>query len=221
MINPYIQRKTGSGSNYNFNLQELIKNFSFCEFIYNGSKYESIDFGGFFVMTDKQYVIGYNSGFGVGSHLSAWARFMKEINGGGYINNDDEIIYLSKVCQEKFITARMIYEMVNIDDNGSPKYFGYLHFNFPDKKISLNQLELFKQFYNEYNVDLRLAIAKSKGVFKVSFYSKKTGSVENLNSLNEILKYMEENVNYDYTEKNENEVVIGTPLLNSNINLLK
>ena len=36
----------------------------------------------------KQYVIGYNAGFGTGSHGCALARCMKDLQGGSYTDGE-------------------------------------------------------------------------------------------------------------------------------------
>ena len=62
MDNAFLARKTGGGSAYNYDLTPLIENFTFYDFV---TKIENNqDHGGFLVITDNQYIIGYNAGFG-------------------------------------------------------------------------------------------------------------------------------------------------------------
>ena len=103
LITGFYNRKSGLGSSWNYDLIPLITNFSFYKFI---SDAKSDEFGGFIVITDKQYIIGYNAGFGYGTHASSFTRVMKDINGGGRINSAKELMNLTNECCKKFIVAR-------------------------------------------------------------------------------------------------------------------
>ena len=83
----YHNKLTGN-IELNYDLFPLIKDFDFYSFIDYAEKHKNIvtDYGGFIVITPKQYVIGYNSNFGTGSHLASLARVTKDIYGGGNIH---------------------------------------------------------------------------------------------------------------------------------------
>ena len=210
-------RKNGYSSMYNFNLQELISDFSFYDFINMPPKKDAFDYGAFAVFTDNQYVIGYNSGYGIGTHYSSFARFMKDISGGGNISSIEEAYKLSDKCQMNYITIKINYEEIkNIWDIESRRTGG-VRITIPFRGISLNQYKLFKKFYDKYNEDLKYAIQKSNGTFDVSYQGLRIKTVGKLNSLDEVLKYVEEHVDNDFIPKSENEIIIGTGLEKSRI----
>ena len=152
---------------YNYDLIPLInENFDFDIFIKNGRENVVGDNGGFLVITDNQYVLGYNRGMGTGGHMLAFARVFSEINGGTYQRDIDgnlsfirsgkinkkNVIVNSRLCSSNNLTASIIYEPVMIDDNGYPIYYGYIFFHLADVgKITLKQFNIFEKFYNDYN----------------------------------------------------------------------
>lgn len=210
--NLFFKRKYGNASMYNFDLSELTRDFSFYEFISRSADRNTFDYGGFLVITDNQYVIGYNAGFGLGTHLSSFARFMKDKSGGGNIYYDKDAIVLANKCIFNYITAKLYYEEARTEGSLVHKYFGGIYFTMPIRSVSLNQLKLLRKFYNEYNEDLKYAIKKSNGSFEVSYQGIKTGSVSNLTSLDEVLKYVENNIDYDFIPEEKDEIIIGTGL---------
>ena len=135
----------GNDIDYNFNIREMIDKFNFYDYISNINNCERN--GAFLIITDQQYVLGYNSGLGEGSHNAALARAYKEINGGGKIENSEKII-LTNNCYKDYITARISYEkdgkfiIFNLTEGEK---------NIENKKISYSQLETFKMFYDDYN----------------------------------------------------------------------
>ena len=211
-LSAFFSRKSNTSGMYNYDIRELINDFSFYDFISKAPKRDVFDFGAFAVFTDKQYVIGYNAGFGIGTHYSSFARFMKDIHGGGFINNLNDANKLSDKCMFNYITAKIYYEEARNEGCVTNKYWGGVRFIMPPRQISLNQLKLFRKFYDEYNEDLKYAIKKSNGTFDVSYQTIRGGVVGNLNSLDEVLKYIEEHVDLDYAPEEKDEVILGTGL---------
>lgn len=151
VLNSQINRKSGNGSSFNYELEPLITNFSFYDFVDEAHKYfddETQDHGAFIVITDKQYIIGYNGGFGAGTHLCSFGRVYKDINGGGNINMHNDGIRLSERCENKFITARIVYEKT------SSGYSGYIKFKFPENRVTPSKLEVFKKFVEDYGQEI-------------------------------------------------------------------
>lgn len=180
-----------NSSMYNYDINPLIDNFSFYDFINSKD-----DLGGFIVITNKQYIIGYNSSFGKGTHLSSYARVMKDLSGGGYISNQMDATFLALNCKKTNITARINYEKIG---NGS--YCGGISFDLTLLKdgISKEQLEEFKLFYDDYNEEIE-SISSKLGIqnFYVEFKYKDTnGAVKRhiSNNLDELYKYLCYNVN--------------------------
>lgn len=205
-----FSRNNSYTSMYNFNLEELIGNFSFYDFISNQPKKEIFDYGAFAVFTDNQYVIGYNSGYGIGTHYSSFARFMKNIHGGGNIGSTEEAYKLSDKCQMNYITVKINYEEISNVWDVESKRTGGIRITMPFRGISLNQYNLFKKFYDEYNEDIKYAIKKSNGTFDVSYQGTKVGIVGKLDSLDEVLKFIEEHVDYSVIPEENDEIIIGT-----------
>ena len=215
--NDYIKKATHS-SKYNFQLEPLIKNFSFLDFIKNGIKNKAVDYGAFLVITGKQYVVGYNSSFGLGSHLGAFARTFVDIFGGGNIARDIDAIRYSLRCEQSFITARIVLEYVN---NALYKFFnaGYIFLIVPDDGISYSQYEVFEQFYEDYNSEIKLGSKYcGNNKFKVEFRytdvdgTKLTSSTDSLDSFKEYLKTRinpNKTLNFDTSE-----IILGTEIKN-------
>ena len=211
----YFNRKSGSGSDYNYELAPLIKDFSFYEFFreVEKRKKELNDYGGFLIITNKQYIIGYNAGFGVGTHLSSFARTMKDITGGGNINLN-EAVKLNYICDKNYITARLCYEHNGDNEHGRPLYGGVLNFNLStlDNKITPKQFENFVEFYNDYNEDIKYCISKY-GInnFYVRFtYLDETGKIKYncSNSLDNLYNYLSNSIDHS-KEILEESIIIG------------
>ena len=210
-ISAFFGRKSDTSSMYNYDLGELTQDFSFYEFISQSQKRDTFDYGAFAVFTDKQYIIGYNAGYGIGTHYSSFARFMKDIKGGGYIYNIGDATRLSDTCRFNCITAKIYYEQIRSEGCLDSKHWGGIVFNMPLRAISEDQLKLFRKFYDEYNEDLKYAIQKSNGTFSVSIVSKK-GVTSRLDSLDKVLEYIEENVDYSFEPPSSKEKIVGTGL---------
>lgn len=72
-----------ANGDYNYDIMSLInENFDFYDFIKNGKNTLLTDNGAFLVITNNQYVLGYNRGMGTGGHDLAFARAFSEINCG-------------------------------------------------------------------------------------------------------------------------------------------
>ena len=105
--NAFFANKDTGRSDYNFNLKELTENFSFLDFVFDVQRGEAKYYGGFVVCTPKQYIVGYNAKFGSGSHNASYARFIKDMQGGGKIFSDEDLLRLSNICKNKYIYAKL------------------------------------------------------------------------------------------------------------------
>ena len=209
----FFNRKDCCHNMYNYNLSGLITDFSFYDFICKSQFGDHYEYGAFAVITDKQYVVGYNAGYGVGTHFSSYARFMKDIKGGGYIYNASDAKKLSDKCIFNNITIKIYYEEIRAEGCLPPKRWGGVIVSLPIRKISEGQLRAFKKFYEDYNEDLKSAIKKSNGALSVSLVSSR-GAINHLDSLDKVLEEIEETVDYDFIPPDEKEIIIGTEIEN-------
>lgn len=194
VITGFYDRKKGKGSSWNYDLSPLITNFSFYNFI---SDAKDEEYGGFAVITDKQYIIGYNAGFGYGTHASSFARVMKDFDGGGRINNATELMSLSSKCCNNYIVARIVFENKQ----------GYINFEFP-KKISSDMYDSFEKFYRDYNNEIHSLANRYN--FEVSYkdlLKNENNISKDLDSLNQYLR----NIIYNNEKENaiNDEIIIG------------
>lgn len=213
----YLARKGGGAMGYNYELAPLITNFDFDTFIMDAEKSKDglKEHGGFIVITSKQYIIGYNAGFGEGTHISAFARTTKDLFGGGSISNQNDAYKLTGICCRNYITARIVYECIGYNENRTPIYAGYIKFNLNEfgNKITLGQFETFKTFYNDYNADIKY-VTKKCGLnkFYVRFcYQDSNGKGhENISdSLDALYNHLENNIDMEKTIFDEYEIIIG------------
>jgi len=157
--NSYGSRKSGSTTDYNFDIEQMIEDFSFYDLIYQ-TKAEQGENGGFIVITDKQYIIGYNAEHGIGSHQQSYAKCMAILEGDKQVGGYKDSLYYSEKCQNLFLTGRIIYEFVGHNENFQPRYEGKILFILGDKKITPDMMNAFEEFYNDYNREIESVCAK-------------------------------------------------------------
>lgn len=213
-ISPFLSRKSGGGEKYNYDLSPLINDFSFLDFVHEGLKYREVgnDFGAFLVITDKQYVLGYNAGFGVGTHVASFARTFIDLKGGGRIANDLEALRIAKKCNNEYITARIMYECVGEDEFRNPIYAGSISFTLETLPISKGQFDVFKKFYEDYNKEIELVVKKCSINNFCVWYSYKDENkelcIDQASNLDNLYNFLEKNVDYNKTIIQE-EVLFG------------
>lgn len=126
---------------YNFDVKEMVDIFSLEDFIL--SKDNRIEKEAFLLITDNQYILGYSKGLGFGDYNEAISNSIKDIYGLKDFSYRREIDNISDIIKGNFITAKL----VNSEKRGIS-----ILFNIDEcDKISENQMELFKEFYNKYN----------------------------------------------------------------------
>lgn len=209
IYNGYMARKNGDGSNFNFDLTPLIKNFSFFDFFYDAMHADAEDFGAFAVLTTKQYVIGYNAGFGYGSHYTSYARVLKDISGGGMITNQRDLAFLSFKCMADYITVRICCEKLE------GKRASCITICIPKNGISQEQFDVFEKFYADYNSEIERICNRYD--CRVSFGKHEIPGRRFLsNNLDEVREYLLTIINPEKkVEENFEEVIIGIPLKGS------
>ena len=217
-VSGFVARKSGNGSKYNYELKPLIYNFSFFDFICNALQNKSVgnDFGAFLVLTNRQYVLGYNAGFGVGTHIASFARTFNDLKGRGRIDNDLEAIRLSEKCQKEYITARITYECIGENDNRIPNYSGSINFSIKNLPISQSQFDVFKMFYEKYNKEIELVVKKcSIDNFCVWFTYQNEKGKQGINksaNLDNLYQFLEKYIDNNMILDDFNEVLIGDSL---------
>lgn len=207
----YHNRMTGN-SELNFDIYPLIKDFDFYSFIDYAEKHKNVitDYGGFIVITPKQYIIGYNSDFGSGTHLTSYARVVRDIYGGGVIHSNDEAKKLASYCLDKFIVASIMYEC--IEEYGVAKCSGYISFDIKNRSISLEEFYSFERFYNDYNNEIKRVISKyGKDKFNVVINIKNDSKIERIvtDCLDELYIYLKNNIDYGIYNDYYDEIIIG------------
>ena len=205
----YYTRGRNESDKYNFSLAPLIEDFSFIDFCNNGF---TDDHGGFLVITNRQYILGINPGFGELPHCYSFARVMKDLKGSGNISGQQEASRLTRELEDKYITARIVYETYRDEETHKVKKAGYIHFHlcnyYGNKLFSKEQYHQFLNFYEKYNDEIKKACKKYN--FTVNYtYKNEIGQVINNCStdLDNVLEYIEKHL-VD-TSSLDDEVIIG------------
>lgn len=210
-LDNYYNKGSESIDKYNFSLEPLIKDFSFYDFCDNAS---GDDYGGIIVITNKQYIVGYNSSMGSGSHAATLARVKKDLSGGGYINNNREVNELSRALEDEAFTARILYEPYYDMNENKIKRAGGIVFVlsrcFANKKITYGQYENFLKFYDKYNEEIKYVCKKFQFTVKYAIVDS-SGNIQHneCNSLDNVLEYIK-NILIEKEEENNNEVILNT-----------
>ena len=210
--NAYYANKNTGGNDYDFDIKELCDGFSFFDFIHDVQIGNTNYYGGFFVCTPKQYLIGYNARFGSGTHNASYARALKDIKGGGSIISDREIGLLSKECKSKYIYAKLLYESDGVTCSG------YIDFDIPQDKISPGMFKSFQKFYEDYYQEILTASEKTHRGFKINFsYGRKKEYIYDC-SLDNVYSYIAGIVDDDIID-DEDEIIVGISNKNMGLNL--
>ena len=206
----YYNKNSTLETGYNYDLAPLLYKFNFYDFVSYAEqgKVGDNDYGGFLVITPKQYIIGYNSGFGTGTHLSSFARTMMDLKGGGPIFDNFQATDLAVECDDNYLTAVIIYEKVSIQ--GKPVFKGFISFDLT-KKVSENEYRVFEKFCDDYKEDISYVIKKFKNFSIIYQYRDNNGKkrTESTTDLELIKQIVRNNIDYNKEENNINEHIIG------------
>lgn len=211
--NAYGARKSGNVTEYNFDINKMIKDFSFYDFI-DQTRGGKKDNGAFLVVTDKQYILGYNADYGLGSHQQSFARCEAELEGGKKIGGYPDCVALSTKCEDSFITAKILYIYMGDNENSSPMYDGKIIFTLGDRKITPEQMEVFKKLYEDKKAEINGICSRYS--FSICFsYKDETGKSHSdySNNLDGLIDYLKTAISYDIPKTSkEDEKIIGVPL---------
>ena len=225
LVNSYAGVNHGTKGEFNYDIRPLInENFDFYDLISN-AKDSPNDNGAFLVITNNQYILGYNRGMGTGGHSLSFANAYLAINEGyigfdkqfhkGEISSFVDMTSTNTKCMHDYLTARIYYEGHDTNVYGRIIYSGSIHFTFKkniNEKIPLEQFEMFEQFYNDYNDEIK-SITRNNPNFVVSFSYYDDNSVhQDVRSKDFDLLYEYLKTHIDYDKKIEDEKrIIGVP----------
>ena len=209
----FLGNKSTGRMECNFDLKELTSNFSLFNFIRDARKRPNEDFGGFLICTPKQYIFGYNSSFGTGTHGASFGRSMKDIMGGGNISSEGELLSLASQCERTYFCARLIYDCIGDNEYGRPIFDGKLVF-LTGKPIGYKMFETFKKFCEDYGDEINRVIAYYNGTFHLTYYIQEQKRSVNTFDLNEVYDYVSKHVDYNYNPE-INEQIIGVSTENN------
>lgn len=198
----------------NFDLKKEIEGFTFTNLIKNALEKEAKrkrdgknrGNGAVLVITDKQYVLTYNYGFGLGHHMPAFARVYKELHGGGEIEEStSKINDLSSTCKREYICARILFE----NEAG-----GLFFENISQKTINHMNYQQFLKFYEENNEEIKRVSNNNSG-FYVSFHyvneagEKVESRTKDLDALKEYFESKLKNITEDVPTSSDDEVILS------------
>lgn len=202
-----LGRKDGKlTSIYNFDLSELMANFDFFDFCDEakgrGSMYQP-EHGAVLVITNSQYILSYNSSFGVGTHMATLARIYADIHNYGFISDNIVASHLSSECESKYICARIFYE------NNA----GYISFNLApsgySNDLTPEMFDVFSKFYHDYNEDIQEVCKKFKIEVLYKWQDNKGKTIrETSSNLDNLYQFLKSKIDID-AQYNDEEIIIG------------
>ena len=211
--NGFGGRKSGTATDYNFDIEEMIRDFSFYDLIYK-TQDDQGENGAFIVITDKQYVIGYNASHGIGSHQQSFAKCMAEFEGGKRVGGFQDSVYYSTRCEELFLTAKIVFRFAGMNENYQPTYDGKIIFILGNQKITPEKMQVFEKFYNDHNREITGVCRRYPFDVCFSYYDEKGERHSSYTkSLDELLEVLRSKVSYDAPQtSSDDEQIIGVPL---------
>ena len=182
----------------NFNIKELINCFNLNNFINRGKKAGLYNNSAVLLLTNKQYILSWTNNFGMGFHYPTLAQIYKYITDGGIIKNSIEELKLERIVS-KCMHAKLFY----INNSGKMIFYGLDSLNYKNYNIFLN-------FYNDYN-NIITKICEEND-FEIAFKDKNINKFVSSKNLDKLLKYLQENLDYNKVINNNNEQIIGISL---------
>lgn len=182
----------------NFNIKELINCFNLNNFINRGKKAGLYNNSAVLLLTNKQYILSWTNNFGMGFHYPTLAQIYKYITDGGIIKNSIEELKLERIVS-KYMHAKLFY----INNSGKMIFYGLDSLNYKNYNIFLN-------FYNDYN-NIITKICEEND-FEIAFKDKNINKFVSSKNLDKLLKYLQENLDYNKVINNDNEQIIGISL---------
>lgn len=185
----------------------MIKEFDLIKLMSNVPKDDFYDNGGFVVITDHQYIVGYNLEYGMRSHELSYACITGELLKGGETINPSNCVEEFTLCNNAYLTGRINCEQHNMDISFTLSEREDRDHPFVLKKITNGQLEAFKAFYDEYNDTIkRYRLPVSLGIPKNGTVC--TAMYEDLTPMLELMETMVDN-NKEIPEADGGEKIIG------------
>ena len=183
---------------HNFNINDLISNFTLDDFIGRGKKLGLYNNSAVLLITNKQYILSWTKNFGMGFHYEALAQIYKYINEGSLLKNSlEEFKFERKVS--KCMHAKLFY----LNGSGKMIFYGLESLNYKNYKM-------FLEFYNDYNKILERICNEND--FEIAFKDKSTNKIIISKNLDKLLKYLQNNLDFNVFVPDNNEQIINNDL---------
>ena len=199
-----------NNNKYEFNFNEMIEKFNFDDFI-NRGKIAKYNNSAVLLITNNQYVLSWTENFGMGFHYPALAQLYKNIyEDEGHIENSSYGYGKIKNSFEEFklenkVSNCMHAKLFYLNNGGNMIFYALDSLNYKNYNTFLN-------FYNNYN-DIIKKICEENN-FKIAFKDKNINKFVSSKSLDKLLKYLQENLDYNKVINNDNEQIIGVSTKN-------
>ena len=205
----YFGSTISAGSrDYSASILPMIEEFDLVKLMSNPCRGDQFDNGGFLVLTDHQYIVGYNLEFGMRSHELSFACITGELLRRSESIGPHNCFQEYDTCVSTYFTASihceernyfMSFNLCELQDDGS----------YQMKKITNGQLEAFKNFYDKYNE----TISRFKLPVSARIIRDKEPFTTIFEDLTPVLNMMETMVDKDkkIPELPEGERIIGVP----------
>ena len=181
-----------------FSVKELIDSFDMDTFL-TVQEDLNLDNAAVLLITDSQMILSYTGEHCRATHPDTIANILCEVKGKE--KNVEEFDQIMNQANEKYIVGKFL------------NMFGlfYLIFDFYDlKKISPNQLELFRMFIDRYNERIQQFSKEVEAPTVIIGINHKEYSYENL-ELSNVLSFLESIVDAD-KELEEDSLILGETL---------
>lgn len=139
---------------------------------------------------------------------------MQDLMGGGEIATQHDEIILSSQLQRKHIVARIDYatatnEIGRINYRNGTIAFCNLH----NLNLSLEQIEQFEKFYEEFNESIKLACERYGFHIRYTYLDAEgVAQHRDVDSLDEVLAYVESRKPFAKSIQDDDEVIIAPGL---------
>ena len=186
---------------HNFNINDLISNFTLDDFIGRGKKLGLYNNSAVLLITNKQYILSWTNNFGMGFHYEILAQIYKYITEGSPIKNSLEEFKLERKVS-KYMHAKLFY----LNGSGKMVFYSLESLNYKNYKIFLN-------FYNDYNGILEKICNEND--FEIAFKNKNNNKMISSKNLDKLLEYLQNNLDFNKFIQDDNEQIISNDLKSS------
>ena len=211
-LDKMYRRKNYAGDPYNFDLREMMDAFSFEDLCSNAPINE--ENGAVLLITGKQYILSYNAGCGLGPHGACMARIMKDIHGGGRLDQkSSQMLAFQGDCK---LNGRILFERGQDEFSHRIFYQGFIHFDLTkimkyEHGFSQDEYDMFMEFYEDHNDEIARCSDKYHLVVNFCYYNEEGKLVKNASGNLDALKGFIESHIVEKEKKDDDEVIINPP----------